>query len=67
VTGDRQTVFGKLDQEHEMLDVGYRSHGSRHELGVPLIIRDAEQRLDARDYRRNLDLTVGLFGGQHVR
>jgi phosphonoacetate hydrolase len=47
VTGNRRTVFGALDQERETLAETYRSHGSRYELGVPLIIRDADRRLGA--------------------
>ena len=67
VTGDRETVFGALDHERETLATTYRSHGSRYEMGVPLIMRDAGRKLDPRDYRRNLDLTAGLFTGRRVR
>jgi phosphonoacetate hydrolase len=63
VTGDRQTVFGVLDHESEPLASTYRSHGSRYEMGIPLIIRDTERKLDAHDYRRNVDLTAGLLAG----
>ena len=63
VTGDRDTVFGTLDHESETLAATYRSHGSRYEMGVPLIIRDAARKLNAGDYRRNFDLTVGLLAG----
>ena len=61
VTGDRDTVFGALDHERETLTATYRSHGSRYETGVPLIIRDAERKLNPSEYRRNLDLTTGLL------
>jgi len=61
VTGDRETVFGTLDHETETLADTYRSHGSRYETAVPLIIRDEHRKLDARRYRRNLDLTVGCL------
>ncbi|HJY08628.1 MAG TPA: hypothetical protein VJ323_20080, partial [Bryobacteraceae bacterium] len=67
VTGDRQTVFGTLDHESETLATTYRSHGSRYEMEVPLIIRDAARKLDPSDYRRNLDLTAGLFTSHPVR
>lgn len=67
VTGDRQTVFGTLDKESETLPTTYRSHGSRYEMGVPLIVRDAARKLDANKYRRNLDLTAGLLSGPPVR
>lgn len=62
VTGDRETVFGALDHESETLAATYRSHGSRYEMGVPLVIHDAARKLDASHYRRNLDLTAGLLG-----
>jgi phosphonoacetate hydrolase len=61
ITGDRDTVFGNLEQESEKLDAGYRSHGSRYELAVPLVIHDAARKLEAQEYRRNLDLTRGLL------
>lgn len=67
VTGDRQTVFGALDHESETLADTYRSHGSRYEMEVPLIIRDAARKLDSSVYRRNLDLTAGLFTSHPVR
>jgi phosphonoacetate hydrolase len=63
VTGDRETVFGALDHESETLATTYRSHGSRYEMGVPLIMRDGARKLNRGDYRRNLDLTAGLFTG----
>lgn len=66
VIGDRQTVFGVLDQETETLPIGYRSHGSQYERRVPLIIWDADRKLDKSRYRRNLDLTVGLFDSRAV-
>jgi phosphonoacetate hydrolase len=63
ITGDRQTVFGALDHESETLAASYRSHGSRYETGVPLVVRDPERKLNPSDYRRNLDLTTGLLPG----
>ena len=67
VTGDRQTVFGVLDHETETLAATYRSHGSRYEMGVPLIIRDGARKLDPDNYRRNLDLTAGLLPSRPAR
>ena len=61
VTGDRDTVFGTLDRETETLPAAYRSHGSRYEMRVPLIIRDEARKLNASEYRRNFDLTAGLL------
>jgi len=46
VTGDRDTVFGVLDQESETLPATYRSHGSRYETAVPLIIHDETRKLE---------------------
>jgi phosphonoacetate hydrolase len=63
VTGDADTVFGALDQECETLATTYRSHGSRYEQAVPLIIHDENRKLRARNYRQNLDLTRGLLDG----
>ena len=39
VLGDVSTVFGDLPegQESEMLPAEYRSHGSQHEMSVPLV------------------------------
>jgi phosphonoacetate hydrolase len=61
VTGDRETVFGALDHETETLASTYRSHGSRYETAVPLIIRDEARKVDSSVYHRNRDLTAGLF------
>jgi len=61
VTGDRDTVFGDLDQESEALAPTYRSHGSRYEMAVPLLIHDPGRKLEPSRYRRNLDLTAGLL------
>jgi phosphonoacetate hydrolase len=61
VTGDRETVFGALEHDTETLAADYRSHGSRYETEVPLVIRDESRKLDKGIYRRNRDLTAGLF------
>jgi phosphonoacetate hydrolase len=61
VTGDAETVFGVLDQESEALSAAYRSHGSRYEQAVPLIIRDEARTLRSDSYRQNRDLTLGLL------
>jgi phosphonoacetate hydrolase len=57
VTGDRETVFGELTGESEVLEAGYRSHGSLHESDVPLIIYNWQGPLPApENFRRNADL-----------
>jgi phosphonoacetate hydrolase len=61
VTGDAETVFGALEQESVTLDATYRSHGSRYEQAVPLIIRDENRKLRAGRYQQNRDLTLGLL------
>jgi phosphonoacetate hydrolase len=60
VFGDRSTVFGDLDgTELELLEDGYRSHGSRHERHVPLIT--ANTHLVEPDHRHaNADLLLPL-------
>jgi phosphonoacetate hydrolase len=60
ITGDIDTVFGTLDQESETLAASYRSHGSRYEQAVPLIIHDEKRKVRSENYRQNLDLTTGL-------
>jgi len=45
VLGDRDTVFGELDAPSEPLPAEYRSHGSLHEMDVPLLIYNAHVQL----------------------
>jgi len=62
ITADPATVFGTRDSETETLASTYRSHGSRYETHVPLIIYNNEKgHHPAMAYQRNLDLTFGLF------
>jgi len=61
VLGDRDTVFGPLDHAIEDLPSTFRTHGSRHETDVPLVVYGA--RVDhARwhDYTHNLHLLEPL-------
>ncbi len=61
VLGDRDTVFGPLEQETRQLPGGYRSHGSLHETDVPLFIHNA-QAAPAPDYfQYNLDIGRWLY------
>jgi phosphonoacetate hydrolase len=65
VVGDKNTVFGHLDKvEMEILPLGYRSHGSHHELDVPLVLHNAEDVPDASYFHNNLDLARWLYAGQ---
>jgi phosphonoacetate hydrolase len=61
VLGDRDTVFGHLDAEREHLPAGYRSHGSLHELDVPIVIYNSRHAPAASYFRYNLDLARWLY------
>ena len=56
VIGDRDTVFGDLDSESEPLPPEYRTHGSMHEVEVPLVIYNCDTRMSADEFRFNKDL-----------
>jgi phosphonoacetate hydrolase len=57
VLGTKETAFGELDQIREPTSV--RSHGSRHEARVPLVIYG--RKVDMQKYEYNLDLTRNLI------
>ncbi|MEI7672525.1 MAG: alkaline phosphatase family protein [Deltaproteobacteria bacterium] len=60
--GDRDTVFGDMDQTVEELPATYRAHGSLHEADVPLIIHGWEGELSPKEtFSHNLHLTRFLF------
>ncbi len=61
VLGDRETVFGDLESESETLPPEYRSHGSLHEMDVPLIIHNAEPRLSPEEFQYNWQLARWLY------
>ena len=61
VFGDRDTVFGDLEGETETLPASYRSHGSRHELEVPLFVYNAAGAPGPEFFANNLDLTRWLY------
>ena len=61
ILGDRETVFGDLDSESEPLPPEYRTHGSLHEMDVPLIIHNAEARLSPEDFQYNWQLARWLY------
>jgi phosphonoacetate hydrolase len=65
VIGDANTVFGHLEKvEMEVLPLGYRSHGSHHELGVPLVVHNAAGAPEPAYFRNNLDLARWLYADQ---
>jgi phosphonoacetate hydrolase len=62
VVGDADTVFGHLERlEMEVLPLGYRSHGSHHELDVPVILHNAAGAPGASYFHNNLDLARWLY------
>ena len=61
VLGDKGTVFGELDTEQEALPPEYRSHGSLHEMDVPLLIHNAQMKLPAERFRHNRDLASWVY------
>jgi len=61
VLGDKNTVFGDLDTEWEGLPLEYRSHGSLHEMDVPLVVHNSERKLSTEDFRYNRDLARWLY------
>src|SRR5438445_84721 len=42
VWGDEHTIFGEMDMETETFSENLRSHGSTHELDIPLLVYNAK-------------------------
>ena len=63
VFGDQKTVFGTLEQASGELPSTYRSHGSIHELNIPLFVCNAKGAPPGSYFQRNLDLTRWLYRG----
>jgi len=61
VFGDRDTVFGDLDEEMEALPEEYRSHGSTSELDVPLFVFNAVGAPAAEYFGHNFDVARWLY------
>jgi phosphonoacetate hydrolase len=61
VLGDKDTVFGNLDTSMEVLPVTYRSHGSSHELSVPVVVHNCPGAPAHSFYKNNLDLARWLY------
>jgi len=62
VFGDRDTMFGEMDQPMEELSDTYRAHGSMHEMELPLIIYNYHDPLPRQGFfNNNRDLTRFLF------
>jgi phosphonoacetate hydrolase len=60
VLGDKDTVFGELDEEKENFP-GLRSHGSLHETDIPLFVYNAKNAPGADYFNHNLDLARWLY------
>jgi phosphonoacetate hydrolase len=61
VFGDRNTVFGEMEEAMTALPDNYRSHGSRYELDIPLIVFNSTEAPPTSYFKHNLDLTRWLY------
>jgi len=61
VIGNRDTVFGNLDSEMEVLPADFRSHGSFDEINVPVILHNAPAAPPVEYFRHNLDLARWMY------
>src|SRR5882757_525250 len=61
VWGDRATVFGEMETEHEDFPTGLRSHGSLHELDIPLFAYNAKGAPSGDYFQHNLDLARWMY------
>jgi phosphonoacetate hydrolase len=61
VIGDRDTVFGNLDTAMEILPEGFRTHGSLHEMSVPVIVYNAPAAPKAEYFLRNFDVARWMY------
>lgn len=59
VWGDQDTVFGEMDMEQGNFSV--RSHGSLHELNIPLFVYNAKNAPPSDYFQHNLDLARWLY------
>ena len=56
---DKNTMFGDSDEEYEILDAGYRAHGSLHEMELPMIIYNTNLEIDKfNELTHNKDLKI---------
>jgi phosphonoacetate hydrolase len=61
VWGDQNTVFGEMDMEQETFTSGLRSHGSLHELNIPLFVYNAKNAPSADYFQHNKDLARWVY------
>jgi len=50
-----------LDSSREVLPATYRSHGSLHELSVPIVVHNCPAAPEPSFYKNNLDLARWLY------
>jgi phosphonoacetate hydrolase len=63
VFGDKDTVFGEMEQASSELPSNYRSHGSMHESDIPLFVFNAAGVPPESYFKHNRDLTRWLYRG----
>jgi phosphonoacetate hydrolase len=61
VLANRDTVFGNLETEMEVLPKDFRSHGSLHEMDVPVILHNARAAPPSDFFKLNLDLARWMY------
>jgi len=61
VWGDKDTLFGEMDMEQENFSGDLRSHGSLHEMNIPLFVYNAKQAPSSLYFQHNLDLARWLY------
>ena len=61
VWGDKDTVFGEMEMEREDFPAGLRSHGSLHELDIPLFVYNGKNGPSGDYFNHNLDLARWLY------
>jgi len=61
VWGDKETTFGEMESEREDFPTGLRSHGSLHEVDIPLFVYNAKGAPAADYFHHNLDLARWLY------
>jgi phosphonoacetate hydrolase len=61
VWGDKETTFGEMESEREDFPTGLRSHGSLHEVDIPLFVYNAKGAPSADYFHHNLDLARWLY------
>jgi phosphonoacetate hydrolase len=61
VLGDRDTVFGTLDTAVDRLPQGFRTHGSLHEMNVPVVLHNATGAPPAEYFQHSLDIARWMY------